>query len=689
MHWSIEFSPTLPIVVIAVVAILIAIPAFFALVSRNRGAMFRAIAGIALLLALLNPSIRQEDRETVPSTVAVIVDKTGSQVLSGRDEIAEDVALDMLEKLERIPDIIAKRIDVTDDAAGETGSQVYSALEQALASLPADEVSGAIIVSDGLAHDIPEDVDGVELTAPVHGLITGAPNEMDRRVVLQRSPRYGIVGESQDVIFRIEDEGAPAQDVRGLVDVIIAVDGETVGVERVVVGQDATVPIELTHAGANVVTLEAAPLDGEITELNNRAVLSIEGVRENLRVLLVSGEPHSGERTWRNLLKSDASVDLVHFTILRPPEKQDGTPINQLSLIAFPTRELFSEKIEDFDLIIFDRYQRRGVLPLIYFDNIARYVENGGAVLIASGPEYGTARSLYRTPLATILPAEPTGTTIEAPFTPIPTEAGERHPVTRNLPGGAVEPPDWSRWFRVVEANSTLGTTIMDAGELGPLLILDRLGEGRVALMLSDHAWLWARGFEGGGPHVPLLRRLSHWLMAEPELEEERITLRRAGDQLIVDRQTMEDAPEPIVLTGPDGQDQILNPSEIEAGLWRATSSLMGSGIYRAVSGEIRTLASIGPPNPKEWESVISTEDRILPLSEHTGGSVQRVSSTSTPRIVPVSAGSRYTGRNWIGVERPEKFIVTGVNDIPLFAGFLGLALLAAALGSTWYREGR
>ena len=128
-------------------------------------------------------------------------------------------------------------------------------------------------------------------------------------------------------------------------------------------------------------------------------MVSIDGVRDKLRVLLVSGEPHAGERTWRNLLKSDASVDLVHFTILRPPEKQDGTPINELSLIAFPTRELFQQKINEFQLIIFDRYARQGVLPIIYFDNIARYVRDGGAVLVAAGPDYASPTSIWRTPL--------------------------------------------------------------------------------------------------------------------------------------------------------------------------------------------------------------------------------------------------------------------------------------------------
>ena len=287
----------------------------------------------------------------------------------------------------------------------------------------------------------------------------------------------------------------------------------------------------------NIVEIEASPLQGELTAVNNRAVVSIDGVRDKLRVLLVSGEPHAGERTWRNLLKSDASVDLVHFTILRPPEKQDGTPINELSLIAFPTRELFQQKIDEFQLIIFDRYARQGVLPIIYFDNIARYVRKGGAVLVAAGPDYASSTSLWRTPLEVILPAEPSGQVTETPFRAQLSTVGKRHPVTRDLEGAGSDPPRWSRWFRVVDTRKAEGATVMQAADDKPLLVLSREGEGRVALLLSDHIWLWARGYEGGGPHLDLLRRLSHWLMKQPDLEEEALRLSSHGRELSIERQ--------------------------------------------------------------------------------------------------------------------------------------------------------
>ena len=311
-------------------------------------------------------------------------------------------------------------------------------------------------------------------------------------------------------------------------------------------------------------------------------------------MLLVSGEPHAGERTWRNLLKSDASVDLVHFTILRPPEKQDGTPINELSLIAFPTRELFQQKISEFHLIIFDRYARQGVLPIIYFDNIARYVREGGAVLIAAGPDYASPTSLWRTPLDQILPAEPSGSTTEMPFRAQLSDPGKRHPVTRGLEGANVDPPNWSRWFRLVNTKTQNGTSVLEGPEKKPLLVLSREGEGRVGLLLSDHIWLWARGFEGGGPHLDLMRRLSHWLMKQPDLEEEALRLTVRGRDLVIERQTMADSAADVTLTMPSGTTQTVKLAAGEPGLWRGLIRANELGLWRATDGKLNALVNVG-----------------------------------------------------------------------------------------------
>jgi hypothetical protein len=425
--------------------------------------------------------------------------------------------------------------------------------------------------------------------------------------------------------------------------------------------------------------------------VNNRAVVAIDGVRDKLRVLLVSGEPHSGERTWRNLLKSDASVDLVHFTILRPPEKQDGTPINELSLIAFPTRELFQQKINEFQLIIFDRYARQGVLPIAYFDNIARYVRAGGAVLVSAGPDYASNTSIWRTPLDSVLPAEPVGVT-EKPFYAHLSEIGKRHPVTRGLEGSASEPPRWSRFFRTVDTRNAVNPPVMTGVDGKPLLFLSRFGEGRVALLLSDHIWLWARGYEGGGPHLDLLRRMSHWLMKQPDLDEEALRLQVQGKDLQVIRQTMADSVSPVTVTSPSGTTKELTLNPGEPGEWRATLPASELGLWQATDGTLKALINVGPTNPKEFSEVTSTPDMLRPLTQATGGDAKRVvdgSSIDLPRIVPVRASSLFHGDGWMGVKMRDASVVRGVGVLPIFAGLIGLLLLLGAFAATWLREGR
>jgi len=406
----------------------------------------------------------------------------------------------------------------------------------------------------------------------------------------------------------------------------------------------------------------------------------------------VSGEPHAGERTWRNLLKSDASVDLVHFTILRPPEKQDGTPINELSLIAFPTRELFQQKISEFQLIIFDRYARQGLLPMVYFDNIEKYVRDGGAVLIAAGPDYASPTSLWRTPLDAILPAEPSGDITEQPFRATLTDAGKRHPVTRGLEGSDSDPPHWSQWFRLVDIKRTDGTSVMQGPDGKPLLVLAHEGEGRVALMLSDQIWLWARGYQGGGPHLDLLRRLSHWLMKQPELEEEALRLIVKGRDISVERQTMADNVNEVTLTSPTGVTRTLNLQPVEPGVWRAGVTANELGLWRATDGKLTALTNVGPANPREFAQVTSTIDVLSPLTNATGGDSRRLAdgtSLDVPRVVPVRTSSTFKGDDWIGLKMRDQSVVRGIGVLPVFAGLIGLLLLVGSLALTWAREGR
>jgi hypothetical protein len=388
-------------------------------------------------------------------------------------------------------------------------------------------------------------------------------------------------------------------------------------------------------------------------------------------------------------------VDLVHFTILRPPEKQDGTPVKELSLIAFPTRELFVEKLNEFDLVIFDRYERRGILPTVYLNNVVDYVQAGGAVLVASGPDYASPLSLYETPLNVVLPAAPTGAVTVQPFKPEVTEAGKRHPVTRGLPGSETDPPTWGRWFRLADtAPGATGDIVMSGPENKPLMVLSRYGEGRVALMLSDQAWLWARGFGGGGPQTELLRRLAHWLMKEPELEEEALSGTQQGRNLLIERRTMADKTGPVTVTMPSGKKTSVPLSEAAPGIWRGALTSTENGIHRLNDDKLSVVAALGEAGTKELEELTATDKKLDPILEETHGAAYWVGNddsqgAAVPRLAKTRKGRAFAGSNWLGLKSNGAYRVRAVNELPLFGTFIGLALLLVLTSLTWFREGR
>ncbi|MGE6783954.1 hypothetical protein ACQKGL_15695 [Ensifer adhaerens] len=685
------FAPLLPWFYFAPLLAIAALFIAYGLWQKVRGAWLRLAALAALGLAIANPSIFVELRDPLSTIVAVVVDRSQSQQNGDRTAQTDRAVEGLKERLAAIPLIEARIIEAkTDPANVSPSTNLFSALASSLSDVPPARIGGAIFVTDGQIHDVPDVSRALGFDAPVHGLITGKPDEFDRRVELINPPRFGIVGEEQKLSFRVVDDGAAPG---GSAEVTIRLNGNEIARERAEPGTDIPFTFNVPRGGNNVLEFAVDAVPGEVTTANNRAVHVLDGIRENLRVLLVSGEPHAGERAWRNLLKSDAAVDLVHFTILRPQEKQDGTPINELSLIAFPTRELFVDKINEFDLIILDRYQHRGLLPILYYDNIAQYVENGGALLIAAGPEHAGDDSIAATPLSAVLPAAPTGVMNEKAFFPRLSEEGKKHPVTRGLEGSDSEPPHWGRWFRTVDVDRPQGHTVMQAADGKPLLVLNRVGKGRVAMLLSDQGWLWARGFEGGGPHVSLYRRTAHWLMQEPSLEEEALTARARGRTLEITRQTIDGDPGLVTLVAPSGQKQDVKLTESQPGLYSAEVATTETGLFEMSNGELSALAHVGDPNAPEFKAAISTEDKLRPWAEKTKGLVRRLASADgpldLPTVLPIRGSIRSADDQRLSIRMTDETVLKGVNSVPLFTGFLGLAALLLLISATWYREGR
>ena len=698
MNWTIEFLPFLPVPYLVAAGLVALLVALVLIWRGRRGALLRIASLAILLLALANPNLKQEEREQLSNIAVVMVDQSASQRIAGREERTAALREQLAARFGNMEHLEVRWVESSGGASSSAEeTTLFTDLNRALSDIPDERLAGVVMLTDGQIHDVPTEVKKLGFEAPVHSLIVGTPDEFDNRLEVVSAPRFGLVGSEQTVELRAltsrKDEGRSRP---ATLKVRRAEQEEQTLTVRF--GETVHLPFLFPHAGTTVMEIELAGEDGELTLANNRVALQAEGVRENLRVLLVSGEPHAGERTWRNLLRSDASVDLVHFTILRPPEKQDGTPINQLSLIAFPTRELFSEKLSEFDLIIFDRYQRRGVLPLIYLDNVARYVEDGGAVLVAAGSDYASDISLFRTPLGDVLPAQPTGRMIEQPFRPLITETGMRHPVTANLPGGNTkvdEEPHWGRWFRVVESSALEGDVVMNGPDSAPLLVLSRRGKGRVATFLSDHVWLWARGYEGGGPHSDLLRRLSHWLMKEPDLEEEylRATADRQG--IIIERHSMKDEVGEAKVTTPTDKTVTVPMEKVGPGLWRGRLVATEPGLHKINMDELSAVALVGTANSREFSKVAATDEPIRPISDATGGGQFWMGGTNgkaakdLPRLAMLQSASRYHGQNWLGLKDREAYVVRGVQYTPLLAGFLALGLFLGIIILTWYRESR
>ena len=686
--YSLNFSPMIPLWLLAALAVVVIVAAVAAVyVQRGRGVL-RAVALLAVLGALADPSLVHEEREPVKDVVAIVIDRSGSNRLADRAEQTQRARTAVERQLASIPQVEPRFVEVGDGDGANDGTRLFEALNATLADVPAERVAGAVFITDGIVHDMPAAAQALGLKAPLHALITGRDGEIDRRVTLLDSPRFGIVGKNVTIKLRIDEKNGT-----GTSRIIVRRDGEVLLERSVRTGDALELSVRVDRGGPNLVEIEADALPNELTTANNRAVVTIEGVRDKLRVLLVSGEPHAGERTWRNLLKSDANVDLVHFTILRPPEKQDGTPINELSLIAFPVRDLFQTKIKEFDLIIFDRYANTSILPLVYFENIVRYVRGGGALLVAAGPEFAGSGTLSRTPLAAVLPAQPDGRTIEEAYRARITDRGKRHPVTRDLAGSEVEPPRWGEWLRLISARASEGDVVMSGPGDRPLLITSREGKGRVGLFLSDHAWLWARGYREGGPHIDLLRRLSHWLMKEPSLEEEALRASTRGRTVEIERQTLGDNPGAVTITSPSGAARSLPLSSDKPGLFAARLQATELGLHKLQSDQLVAFVSVGSDNPREFTEVLSDPARLRPLAESLGGSTRRIgretgSDVDLPRIVPVRAGSRLAGGDWIGLRITDSGIVRGVSLMPVFLGLGGLALLLGALVAGWLGEG-
>ncbi len=678
---ALDFAPLLPwwlLAGLAVVALVLTAPA---LIARARGSVLRLVFLATLLAALFNPQLVREERRPLDDITLAIVDRSASNRLGDRAAEAEAA-------LSALRDAVADKggtLKVVDSARDDGRSGIFAPLLDALGEVAPDRLSAIVVISDGRIDDAARAGAVAAAGRPVHALLTGDPDLPDRRLEVLEAPEFALVDRPVTLRLRVREHNLESQGP-------IALGIRRVGAppEQRLVHPDEPIDITLTPERRGTLLVEAtvAAAPGERVLVNNRALFSINAVRDRLRVLLVSGEPHPGERVWRDTLKADPAVDLIHFTILRLPTSQDPTPVSQLSLIPFPTERLFAEQLHDFDLVIFDRYALRGVLEPRYFSNLLAYVEAGGALFIANGPEFAGRDSLAGTALGTILPALPAGEVLAQDFTPALTPLGRRHPVTAALPGSTGEGKRWGPWFRLVPGRATGGRTLLDDGSGRPLLILDHAGEGRVAELMSDQIWLWARGVAGGGPYQELLRRTVHWLMKEPDLEEEALLAHSEGDHILVERRSLGQETTTVTLTRPDGTRETVALTPGPDGIARGRVAAPELGFYRLSDGPLEAVAGVGPMGGHELSEVVPSDAVLGPLARATGGGVFWLKD-GMPDIRRTASRAAAAGRGWLGLPRRGASRSEAVQAAPMLPAWLWALLLASLLGLTWWRESR
>lgn len=687
---QLEIMPILPMSTILALCACIALFTLVSAIFYKQGTIWRMITALAFMFLFLNPSIIEEERNAVNDVMAVVVDKSPSQNFGERTATTNEALVKLQEKLNKLSDIESRVIEAplsNRKSARET--ILFEALDQAMADVPKKRRAGIVMISDGQIHDIPTSHDRFKDYGPVHVLLSGEKNERDRRLKIIEAPAYGIVDQTIRLRYIVEDT---SRDINDRATVTIRQNDAKAIIQNIPVNQEHFIDLKIHHAGQNIIDISTSEIKDEITLANNRVPLIVNGVRDRLKVLLVSGQPHAGGRTWRNLLTADPGVDLVHFTILREPNKLDATPQRELSLIAFPFRELFEVKLYDFDLIIFDRYRLNRILPQYYFSNIARYVREGGALMEASGPSFAGKDSVYTTALRSVLPAHPTSKVFEQEFFPELTKTGHRHPVTQGLDLAAPsngQDSSWGPWLRHVEINKIKGHTLMSGVDEKPLLILDRVGEGRVAHLASDQIWLWARGYKGGGPQADLLRRLAHWLMKEPELEENALSVTVNESTLIIQRKSLTDDPIKVLVSDPKEKNTVVTLTMTPDGVLEGRYEADMLGVYGITDGNQKRFAIVGALNPPELQGVVTTEEHVKEITEKSGGGIFWLSDTPAPTVKHINTVSRFHGKNWLGLRKNNAFNITGVKQTPMLPNMAAASLLLLIIIATWWFEGR
>lgn len=474
----------------------------------KRNIILRSILCLGILLSILNPISINAKLEPIIDIATIIIDKSPSMSAANRDKAAQkalEAAKQSLLNRNIEPIIIESKTNINDALANINNN------------IDPKRLGGIIYIGDGInkINTIPN--------TPFHHIIIGKKNEFDPYLKLIGAPyNVGLNEEAKIKLKLIDETNSNKYSSFNIYNETGIIETQTIETNK-----EITFNLPIKKRGENSFAFEVKPSINEVSKANNAISLKINGELDRLRVLLVTGVPNEGTRAWRELLKSDANIDMVHFTILRTPDKYNLVPEEELSLIPFPIDELFDTKLNSFDLIIFDRFKSLDAIPSYYINRIKSYITNGGAFLMLAGPDEANSQGVMTTSLSEILPLKPIKSYKEDEFKAQLSDLGKRHPITKNLENNY---PNWGKW-RGLNIAATTGQTLLE-NDTNPVFIIDETQKGRIAVFLSDTPWLWQRGYDNGGPFRDLFKRTIHWLMKDPKLDNIQTIIETKGDSL-------------------------------------------------------------------------------------------------------------------------------------------------------------
>lgn len=663
------------------------------MVALRIGSIWRVVAVCAIALLILNPVRVTQTRKAEPNIALVVVDDSPSQLLGNR-KAQTDEALKALEtKAAAIPNLklhVVRLSDTVRPPVKET--TLWSVMAQQLTSIPAHRLAGVLLLTEGQVHDIPSSESDAERDAirqtlhqrPLHVLLSGSPDEYDRWLELGDTPRFGTV--DSNLPLQVTAHSNRSGD--GPFTLTVHHTDGTRESFPIAAGESRAIPFTLKHTGDNMVLLELSGSEEELSTANNRQVVRIHGTRNALRVLLITGKVYPGQRVWRNFLKADPSIDLVHFNILRNVQDEDGVPVSEMSLIPFPVDELFGEKIERFDLIVIDQFTGGGLIPRPYLNSIAQFVNNGGALLFVPDPEKAFAGDLMGSDVRGLLPLNWEKEPREQTFTPALSEAGRKHPVTAAL--GLENPKRKAgNWYRFLQAGQPEDTafSLLQTPGAEPLLVLNKHGKGRVALLLTDQLWLWARGHDGGGPFQMLVRNMIHWLLGEPDLEDTALSARIDNRTLHIHYRSVRGSVVTLTVRSPSGAERQVMVTLNQNGEGSETVPAEEAGIYTVSDSDGRQAYAIaGEATSREWQRITQDATTLQPVADLARGGVYPLTQ-DTPNLGMIDAGADAAGNHWTGLVDNRAFSVTGTERTPLAPLWVYFLLGIAAAVMAWRNE--